>query len=302
LDHSQREDRAVFRVTSSEKELEVIVPGGAGVPPTLLLDGKPIALRADGSHVFIDLPGDGNPRPHVIEMDYGFANGRPPRGDMAVEFPRFSHDPWVHRFYWQLVLPRNENIISPPGEFTCEFTWGWSGYFWGRRPLLEQPQLETWIGARHLTPVSDASSRYLFSGLGRIHGGELRTAGRAWIVLVASAVVLIVGLVWIYVPVTRHPAALLLLAVLLLSLGALYPETTLLAAQAASLGLLLALVAAVLRRSIERRPPPAYRESSQVIMERGSTQPFQPLPNAGNQVSTGSSPPVVPSVTLGWNV
>jgi hypothetical protein len=302
LYQNDRKDRAVFRVTSNEKELEVAFPEGAALSPTLLLDGKPLAPRADGSRIFIDLPGDGSPHPHVIEMDYSFTNGRPPRGELALEFPRFAHDPWTRRFYWQLVLPRNENMIIPPQQFTCEFTWGWSGYFWGRQPLLEQSQLETWVGARHLASIPEGTTRYLFSGLGRIHGGELRTAGRAWIVLVASTMVLIVGLAWIYVPATRHPAALLLLAVLLLSLGVLYPEATLLMAQAASLGLLLALVAALLRRSLLRRPAPTYREPSQVILEKGSTQPFHPLPSAGDQPPTGSSPAVIPSVTLDWNV
>jgi len=65
---------------------------------------------------------------------------------------------------------------------------------------------------------------------------------------------------------------------------------------------LLALVAALLRRSLLRRPAPTYREPSQVILEKGSTQPFHPLPSAGDQPPTGSSPAVIPSVTLDWNV
>jgi hypothetical protein len=221
---------------------------------------------------------------------------------LDLEFPQLGRDTWTRRFYWQLVLPYDENVIMPPAQFTHEFTWGWNDYFWGRKPLLEQPQLETWIGARYQAPIPEGANRYVFSGLGRIRGGELRVASRAWIVLMASGVVLILGLVMIYVPATRNPAALLALAVLLLAVGVLYPEPTLLLAQAASLGLVLAVVAAILRRSLSRRPTSPYREPSQVIVERGSTQPFHQLPSAGNQASTGSAPAAVPSVTLDWNV
>ena len=64
--------------------------------------------------------------------------------------------------------------------------------------------------------------------------------------LSASGTALIVGLLLIYVPVTRHPAALLVAGAALATLGVLYPEPACLAAQASSLGLMLALVAALL--------------------------------------------------------
>jgi hypothetical protein len=90
--------------------------------------------------------------------------------------------------------------------------------------------------------------------------------------------------------------------VLLLSVGILFPEPALLLAQAASLGLVLALVAAILRRTLSRRPTSIYREPSQVILEKGSTQPFHQIPSAGKPGSTGNAPAVIPSVTLDWNV
>jgi hypothetical protein len=298
--HSERQDRAAYRVVSNKKELEVLLPEGVPGADVVLLDNKPIAPRADGTRIVVALPDDGNLHSHLIELRYHC--GRPSRGYLDLELPQLGHDTWTRRFYWQLVLPYNENVIIPPEQFTHEFTWGWNDYFWGRKPLLEQPQLETWIGAHFLAPLPESTNRYVFSGLGRIHGGELRIASRAWIVLMASGVVLILGLVAIYAPATRNPAVLLTLAVLLLAAGILYPEPTLLLAQAASLGLVLALVAAILRRSLTRRPTPLYREPSHVILERGSTKPFHQLPSAGNQASTESTPAVIPSVTLDWNV
>ena len=71
--------------------------------------------------------------------------------------------------------------------------------------------------------------------------------------LLASGAALVAGLLLIYVPGSRHPAALLGAVVVLLGIGMLYPEPTLLFAQAVILGLALTLVAGLLERSVARR-------------------------------------------------
>ena len=65
---------------------------------------------------------------------------------------------------------------------------------------------------------------------------ELHTAGRTWIVLWASGVALVAGLLLIYVPASRRPATLLVVGIGLLAAGLIAPEPTLLLAQAAGLG------------------------------------------------------------------
>jgi hypothetical protein len=194
--------------------------------------------------------------------------------------------------YWQLVLPRNEHVIAGPEGFTPECRWGWNGLFWGRVPLIEQPELEAWCGAtRRGDDVPKATSRYLFSSWGPVQQCELRTASRWLIVLGASSAVLAVGLVLIYVPRSRHPASLVAAAVLLLGAALIYPEPALLALQAASLGLALVFLAALLHRTLARgrhggRRPEAFSS----ILDRGSTQAHYRPPLAGNQSPTESAP------------
>jgi hypothetical protein len=298
LSPTARQDRAIFRFSSSEKELELSMPEGAALAQmSSLLDGRPIEPGRTGERLTIPLPASTGPQQHLLELRYHFPDGRPPGGGMALDFPQVGHNTWTRRLYWQLILPRNEHVVVPPPQLTREFSWCWNELFWERRPLLEQSQLEAWIGAEHEAPIPEGTNRYLFSGLGPISGGELRTASQAWIVLLASGAALVVGLTLIYVPATRHPAALFALAVLLLALGGLYPEQTLLLAQAASLGLALTLVAMVLRRSVAR-PQPAHRDVSQILMEKGSTKVFHPSPVAANPASTQSVPVPLPSAPL----
>ena len=280
----------------------MILPDGVASGARAAAGRQADRARSDGSRIFIDLPGDGNPHSHLLEMTYRFTNGRPARGDLALDFPRLGHDPWTRRLYWQLVLPRNEHMILPPSQLTSEFIWGWNGYCLGRQPLLEQPQLETWIGARHLAPVPESTSRYLFSGLGRIHGGELRTADRAWIVLVASAIVLIVGLAWIYVPATRHPLALLLLAVALIGGRRALSGTDAAHGPGGQLGPAAGAGGRGLAAEPVAAARPTYVEPSQVILDKGSTQPYAQPPGAGKKAATDSAAASVPSVTLDWNV
>jgi len=196
---------------------------------------------------------------------------------------------------WELLLPQNEHVIVTPEGFTGEFRWGWTGSFWGRKPLLTQAQLEAWSGARRTVPMPEAANRYLFSSLAPVARCELRTASRWVIVLGASSAVLAVGLLLIYVPACRHPALLLVGAIALLGTVVLYPGPALLASQAASLGLVLALLGGLLNRLLgpgrgERR----RRDASSSVLERGSTQAQFPAPSAGKEASTDTVPAPIP--------
>jgi len=263
----------VMRVSTTQKNLDFVVP--AGVNPAeveLWLDGKRTAGQStpDG-HLIVPLAAADGVSQHELEAIYQFPGPRPEAGRMSLELPRLGRGAWVHRLYWQLVLPSNEQVMVVPADFTGEFRWGWNGLFWGRIPVLEQPQLEAWCGGRHVLEVPADTNRYLFSTLGNVTRCELRTGYRVFIVLAASGAALVFGLLLIYVPAARHPATLLVGAVWLGACAFLYPEATLLVAQAASLGVLLSLVAAVMQRGVVRRQRAPAREISSSILERGSS-------------------------------
>jgi len=298
LTDSARQDRAVFSFTSNRKSLRVTFPEGATVGQMdLWLDGKRLTVATDDDgRLIVPLAGDGSHHRHVLELRPHFPLPRPAPGRMSIEVPELAEDVWIRRLYWQLVLPQNEHVIRTPKGCTSECNWEWTGYFWGRKPLLGSSELETWAGAAatdRSNPVG--TNRYLFSTLGNVRRCELRTADRYWIVLIASGGASVAGLLLIYVPVSRHPGSLFGASVVLICVGAWFPEPTLLLAQAASLGLALTLIAGLLERGVARRRRRSMiPETSSSILEKGSTQTqFQP-PRAANQISTQTARPVLP--------
>ena len=158
--------------------------------------------------------------------------------------------------------------------------------------------METWTGAQARTPLPSQTNRYLFSGVGAVDSLQLYTTSRSWIVLLAAGTALVFGLLLIYVPGIRHPATLLVVAVLLFGAGLLYPEPTLLMLQAASLGLALTLVAALLGRTVtrRRRRTPSV-EAFNSGLEKGSTQVQYQRAVAGNLDPTQTAAPPVPPST-----
>ena len=295
LTSSARQDRAVYQLTTNRKQLEVVLPDGAIADrAAVAVNGERVkSQRPSKGHLLIPLPGKRETRRLVLELQYPFSGPRPARGAIRLAFPRMDPDVWVRRTYWQLVLPANEHVMANPSGWVGEFTWKWHGYFWGRRPLLDQGQLESWVGATPQGPLSEQASVYLFSTLSGVEQAEPFTASRTWIVLWASGVALVAGLLLIYVPASRHPATLLIVGIGLLAIGLIAPEPTLLLAQAAGLGLILALLAGLLERGVTRRfrRMVVHKEPSGIRVDLGSSQTSCPPQLASTETIPAIQPP-----------
>jgi hypothetical protein len=309
-----RQDRAVFQFTSNRREFELSLPAGA-VHERLdvALDGKrlPATVAAENTLVIPltagSAPGDAGWGRHTVEVRYHMADPRPPRGAMALELPHPRSEAWLRQMYWQLILPRDEHVVLSPRNFTCEARWGWSGSYWGRRPGLDQCQLEDWAGVPRGERGLGAggANDYLYSILGTVNQAELRTASRSMIVLAASMVVLAAGLLLMYWPKARHPVGLLAATVVLAAVTVWMPEVALLAVQAAVLGLVLALVAGLLSFSLGRRrqgvlwaETPGSAIGSSIRSARTPYPAVATAPGevrAGGEAGGGSSPSGPPS-------
>ncbi len=292
-----RQDRAVFRFTSTKKQVELVVP--AGVHPReveLWLDEKKVKGQSTPEgRLIVGLPAESPSARHRLEAMYRFAPAAAGPGRVAIELPRLGPDTWVQRIYWQLVLPAQEHVMLPPEGFTEEYRWGWTGFFWGREPLLNQAALEMWCGARHLTELPARTSQYLYSSLGSVNRCEIRSVRRPLVVLGASGAALIVGLLWIYVRAARHPLCLATGAAALGWAIVVYPDLALLGAQAAALGVFLAVGAAALQRRIERRHRAGAWEGSSSVLERGSARVSARPPGAVLESTEIAPPPGPPS-------
>ncbi len=299
---TSRQDRAVFRFASSESHIQVVLP--AGVNPDeeveIFLDGKPVAQHPTPfGRLVVPLTSSSGTSLHQLDLSYHCRAVRPGPGSVRLELPRLGENVWTRRMYWELVLPGNEHLLAAPPGLTPEIRWNWNGALWCRAPSLDQAALEDWVGAQPAAPLPTGANRYLFSSLGAAGQGEFRTATRSLVVLTLSGVALVAGLLLIYIPAMRHPAMLLAIVVALTGAALVHPGPSLLAAQAASLGVVLTLLAGLLQRTFHRKRAgaPAVERGSSMLFEKGSSQvPHRTLPAddraAPDMVSTATHAPV----------
>jgi hypothetical protein len=312
LNETRRHDRAVFRFSTSEPSLRLLLPEGAEMGSLELeLDGRRVAPevgpQASGREILVPMTGTLSGQ-RVLELRYHFSR-RPPRGNLALEAPRIQTGGWLNRLYWQLVLPASEHVFGAPANYAREYRWIWSNLFWRRQASLGERELESWIGiapspdGRRLSGETEqqfaerkqvqasASNRYLFSTVGAVEPLDVYTISRTRLVMLGSLPLLICGLLLIYLPAARHPSMLLVAAVVVVAAALVDPEAAMLLGQGASLGLMLALVALVLAR-VSVRPTEAVvamRGSSRAI-QRPHTEVYARAPAGGSQPSTATNP------------
>ncbi len=274
-----RQDRAVFRLSSSHESVSIRLPRGADLTD-VALNGRRItgpAVNADGT-VTVELSELDGSSDDVVELWYAFAERDTPRGQVTAELPEVENARWTRRLYWQVVLPPDEYLLFGPDGLTGERSWNWLGLFGTPNADAHQLELENWVGASRQAPLPEETNQYLFSSFGGVPRVSMITARRLEILLAVSAVVLVVGLLLIYVSVLRRPVVLLALGVVLLLAGLFYPEPALQLAQTASLALACVVTAQVLRWTVARprRGRPIVRGTS-IGADAGSTRTHIPI-------------------------
>src|SRR4029079_149591 len=183
---------------------------------------------------------------HVLELRYQTAITNGQSNSIDAELPKLGSGAWVQRLYWQLVVPGDQHYIGSPSQLTPEFAWNWFGWGWSRHNHWDQADLENWIGAAHQDLLPSATNRYLFSMAGNPQRLVAHTAARWQLVLCASALVLVVGLLWLKMKTNRQGAGLFAGGVVFLATAVWLPGAALLFGQASVLGQVLLLPAVVL--------------------------------------------------------
>jgi hypothetical protein len=206
--------------------------------------------------LIVPLPASGEPARYLLSLQYRIPTFRFGQGIANFELPRIGNGAWTDQFYWQLLLPAEEHLLSTPRGLTSEFAWRWNSFYLGRQPVMDEADLATWVGLPRSAvgyPTTGLNC-YLFSALSPLESCDIATIGRTTMVFVASGIVLLVGLSLIYLRAARHPLFLLMAAILLAGGATLYPELALLAAQASVVGLVATLLALALHRwlSVDR--------------------------------------------------
>ena len=289
-----RRDRLVMRITSSEPMLRLELPESFEEPVLAAVNESPTKVTLDGRVLEIPLSGDAAQPGQLVEVHYQVRQSLVP-GSQSVQVAKLLGDPWLRRAYWQLIFPETQHLLlGQTPTVTSEIRWRFKGTHWGREPLLDHSQLAAWTG-KTLNETPPSGNEYLFSASEPVTRLDFMAAPRSWIVAAASGALLLVGLLLLYVPAIRRPGVLLVAAVGLAATAAIYPHTAMVLAQAAALGLLLAVVAGLLKRlfSTDTETVRAVGVPSSAISERGSTQPeYEYNPTDDGETSTMAAAPV----------
>ena len=290
LTATARQERATYHFSTGDSALKLTVPGDVDrASVSVTLDGAPVRAVVDNRGT-LTVPLEGSAAiQHLLVVKYRCpplaATGRMELS--SIELPRSA---WVERLYWQLNLPENQHLVVSPQNFNDESRWVWQRFYWARRPALSYRELTGWVGLPGEITTS-SGNQYLFSTIEPRAVLECWTARRSLLVFGASLLLLVAGWVLIYVPAARHPAALLLLAMGVVAATAVDPDTALLFAQAASLGMLMLLVALLLAR--RTRPAPLViapmQSSSQGRYDRSRTQLYYRRATGG-ETTTATAP------------
>jgi len=273
LTKTSREDRLVLQLSVSPEWLEASLPEGALLEEAVVfVNGRQVAPRRMSADRFsIPLPSRTETQPPtLLELRYHFREYPSAEGRLRLAFPRFNPKLWLRQAYWQLVLPADVHLLTAPAGWNGEYAWHWSGVGWRRSPLWEQATLETWLSAAHEPPISDANY-YLFSSFGELGSVRFRTISRSRLVLMASGVALLIGLVLIHFPRVRCWAAPTIGGAVAIA-AVIAPDLTLLLLQAAMIGLALAVSTGVVEGVLARRKSHTLpgAASRQVIMSQDS--------------------------------
>ena len=292
-----RRDRAVFRLTSAQKQIQIQLPDGAQLEE-VAIDGQRVAKTEQGEDRIITIGLAEMQRSYVVELWYTFERSDSPLVPALhtpkIEFPQVVGARSAQRFYWQLAVPRDEHLWHPPLALTPELTWHWCPIvgrlgFWERRAGLQQRDLEKWIGAPEQNEgLPEGVNQYLFSTFGPVSQVEFVSTERRAVLLISSLAVLAIGLLLIFLPFFRHPFWLLIGGLALLVAGFWFPGPAVQVAQAATLGIVVVMIAglanSVVRRSGQQRA--VIRGISRVAREPNTTETQFPRFEGDSQAST----------------
>ena len=289
LTGKRRQERAVFRLTTQESLLQVQLPQGAQLDG-MLIDGEQLSRVAvsDSGEVSVALSVVATPSQRVIEARYSFPNRRADVDNRRYGLPQLVEASWTRRCFWQLIVPSDEHLLHVPGNLTPELAWKWRDFYWARQANRDQRSLERLSGAQQEPSLPQATNQYLFSSFGEIPDVQINTAPRLHIMMGVSLVTMVALLLVICNPRLRHPAALLMIALLLMFAAALYPHTVLAVAQIAILSVVGVIVAVLLRWAFERprEGRAVIRGASRSASENATTETYATPSDYGSNAST----------------
>lgn len=239
--NSTRTDRAVFRVKGGDAKLRIVMPSFQNL--YVMVNGRPADYELDSSVLEVNL--DASAASHVVELQY-WLDSREPPGLLKTEVPHIDGADILGQWYWHIVMPKNECMVTWPRNLTRAHIWDWLAFVPSRRPQLSLKELEEWSGGTITGDrVLAGSTEYLFGAMGETDQLSIRTTTLPIYVLSLAGSIYIVGMLLLYYK--RRDLVLLVVGLLIACLIFLHPSYASIAGQIAVFGSLLVAAAGFLK-------------------------------------------------------
>lgn len=288
-----RRDRAVFRLLTAERLVRVRLPSAATTSELIVaVDGQRVAdvARLDGGHVSVPLGGESVRRTAVVELVY-WSTVRDPNY-LMLDAPVVVGATPPQQTYWQLLVSRRSHLWDTSEGLAPVHEWRRNGLVWHRAPLLDQGDLERWVGAAPQPAVPGPTHQYVLAAFGSVDIVGVRLVSRRLVLAGTAGGVLVVGLLLIYFARLRHPTLLLLAGISLAAFAGYAPDAALLTGQAAMLGLAFVVLARVLDRLFVSSQQPVLHGRRFAGPDSTTQELIVARPEAGsNRVSATASGP-----------
>ena len=247
-----RQERAVFRFRTKHSAVLVVLPESLDANGVeLLLDGTPLEYESQGdASISVALPDEASVTSHTLELRYQVAEAAPDWGRVSTSLPRLVCHAGIAPIYWQLILPRNLQVLSSPSNLIPDYSLGWRNSRWGRQPSLSQGDLEQSTGATSLPTPPSLSTQYVYRAFESPDDVTFTVIRRVWPVAAGALLVFGLGLVATYTSLVRKGPFWLALSIFCVAGISAYPEVTLLFLQVVLLGGVLVLLAHVVRKML----------------------------------------------------
>ncbi len=294
LTHTARLDRAVFQIEAGGEQVQFDLPDDVDLARMVsLVDGVAVAGQLSENQLLLPLP-ETLAETRTIELSLPY-NGRPPNGSFSVQRPRVTDARPATRWFWQLILPSDEYLLSHAPQIISSNRWQWHRGWFVPQQEFGQRFLESWTHATEQPEPPAATHRYLFTSFEPAAAVRVTTCGRNVLAYTSSFALLGFGLGLWYVPLLRRPPILIVLAVALLASSWHFLPITLVVAQASVSGLLAIVVATTVSTTLRwLLLRPRYASARRLRPERTTerallAEPHSTASAAASPLATGAS-------------
>lgn len=282
-----RQEQVIATIQGGESFRVDLPPNAPEVSTVATVNSVAVAVQRQGDTLVVPLSGDrGN---QVINLKVWMAMRT--STSVANVQPILRLPIGVGRVFWQIAAPNDGHALWASPMLGRSMAWRFDGWRLYREPSHNDAALDAMFGVRGDEGDAAASpNRYLYVGTD-LPSFEVILVSRAVLWVCVGSFVLMLSVLLTYVPVTRHPLTVVVIAVLFAGLLAIAPDAAVLAGQLGMISLVLVIVMIAIRSLVSPSPGDrVFASSKPSVATHPSTRSMRdPIPETPSVTRTATS-------------